>query len=229
MQGARRPKSTSCRCAATSPAAFWPASTPTATFRQRGGRGIVPRLYADAAFTFVVDRPIDLKQAVNTNKAVVQVAGVRPQAAYRLGDRLPAQRGFGAGRAEHEPALRARRARGAAAQSRRILTPGVRAEIQNRIPPCGRPRVAACGRGSHGEPPPPGDLRLMEPPGATGGGRTESRRRPFRTTVCARDLRRGVRRRAVLWESMLQPTSEGLFIGRRAEHPTAAQMRGGYF
>lgn len=30
--------------------------------------------YADAAFTFVADRPIDLKQAVNTNKAVVQVA-----------------------------------------------------------------------------------------------------------------------------------------------------------
>ena len=30
--------------------------------------------YADAAFTFVVDREVDLKQVVNTNKAVVRVA-----------------------------------------------------------------------------------------------------------------------------------------------------------
>ena len=30
--------------------------------------------YAGAAFTFVADRPIDLKQVVNTNKALVQVA-----------------------------------------------------------------------------------------------------------------------------------------------------------
>jgi N-acetyl-gamma-glutamyl-phosphate reductase len=30
--------------------------------------------YADAAFTFVIDREVDLKQVVNTNKAVVRVA-----------------------------------------------------------------------------------------------------------------------------------------------------------
>ena len=33
------------------------------------------------------------------------------------------------------------------------------------------------------------------------GGAGESRRRPFRTTVCARDSRRRVRRRTVLWRA----------------------------
>ena len=128
MQGARRPKSTSCRCAATSPAAFWPASTPIATFGRRRPRHCTATFYADAAFTFVADRPIDLKQAVNTNKAVVQVAKYgRKLHIVSVIDNL-LKGGFGAGRAEHEPALRARRARRAAAQSERILTPGARAE-----------------------------------------------------------------------------------------------------
>lgn len=42
--------------------------------RQEEAEALYRDFYADAAFTFVADRPIDLKQAVNTNKAVVQVA-----------------------------------------------------------------------------------------------------------------------------------------------------------
>ena len=93
--------------------------------RQEEAEALYRDFYADAAFTFVADRPQTGGQHQQGGGAGGQI---RPQAAYRLGDRQPAQRGFGAGRAEHEPALRARRARGAAAQSERILTPGVRAE-----------------------------------------------------------------------------------------------------
>ena len=88
--------------------------------RQEEAEALYRDFYADAA-----DRPQTGGQHQQGGGASSQI---RPQAAYRLGDRQPAQRGFGAGRAEHEPALRARRARRAAAQSERILTPGARAE-----------------------------------------------------------------------------------------------------
>ncbi len=70
-------------------------------------------------------------------------------------------------------------------------------------------------------------VRLMEPP-----VRWRGRRVP--TTAFSNDsLRARLAEEGSeadgLMASMLQPTSEGLFIGRRAEHPTAAQMRGGYF
>ena len=70
-------------------------------------------------------------------------------------------------------------------------------------------------------------LRLMEPPVRWRGGRVPTT--AFSNDSLRARLAEEGSEAGGLMESMLQPTSEALFIGRRAEHPTAAQMRGGYF
>ncbi|MFR7603451.1 MAG: N-acetyl-gamma-glutamyl-phosphate reductase [Alistipes shahii] len=88
--------------------------------------------YAPSAFTRVTERDVDLKQVVNTNKALLHTAKLRRETARRLGHRQPAERGVGTGRAEHEPDVRAGRKGGFAAESLGIL---IRTGVIHGVPP----------------------------------------------------------------------------------------------
>ena len=77
--------------------------------------------YAPSAFTRVTERDVDLKQVVNTNKALLHTA--------KYGGKL---QGVGTGRAEHEPDVRAGRKGGFAAESLGIL---IRTGVIHGVPP----------------------------------------------------------------------------------------------
>ena len=170
--------------------------------RQEEAEALYRDFYADAAFTFVAERPIDLKQAVYTNKAVVQVAkyGRKLHIVSAIDNLLKGASGQAVQNMNLLFGLDEREGLRLKASAYRRRAPGPRIKNRN-PPPCGRPRVAACG----GEPWRASDgggcgacgswCRLYD------GGAGESRRRPFRTTVCARDSRRRVRRRTVLWRA----------------------------
>jgi len=76
--------------------------------------------YAPSAFTRVTERDVDLKQVVNTNKALLHTA--------KYGGKLR----VGTGRAEHEPDVRAGRKGGFAAESLGIL---IRTGVIHGVPP----------------------------------------------------------------------------------------------
>lgn len=66
-------QSTSFRIAATLRAGFSRRSIPTAIGRSRRWPALYKEYYKDAAFTFVSDKNINLKQVVNTNKCLISL------------------------------------------------------------------------------------------------------------------------------------------------------------
>ena len=77
--------------------------------------------YADAAFTHYSDKPIDLKQVVNTNKCLVHIDAFDGKLLVTSCHRQPAEGSRRSGRAEHEPHVRHRRGGRTQAESLSIL------------------------------------------------------------------------------------------------------------
>ncbi len=89
---------------------------------QAGAEELYRAYYADAPFTHVSERGIDLKQVVNTNKCLIHVGKTRRQPAGDGSHRQPAQRGERPGGTEYEPDGGHRRNGGPAAQTIGVLT-----------------------------------------------------------------------------------------------------------
>ena len=120
----------------------------------------------------------------------------------------------------------ARRGARGCGSSERILTPGARARIQNRIPPAVG-RVSQPAEGSHGEPPPPeAAARAAHGAACTMAGRTSPDDGLFERQSARETRGGGFGRRTVLWRACCGRLPKAS-SSAAAEHPTAAQMRGG--